>query len=332
MRGFEAFRGIFAASAPIVQAVEAVRPRARARRKARHPIQAILIHNRRAGGATAFMEAEAAAILRTLGYDPVYHSTDSEDDLDVLLPQVDGLVVPIGGDGTVRAVVSRLVRLGLHHPVTILPAGTANNVARQLGIEGDLFALLRGLEHPHRVRFDVGRARGPWGTEFFLEAAGFGLFADSLEKYLPEEGKQPLKAIRAAVEVLSDTRTYPVRLSLDGREKTGRFLLVEALNTGTLGPRLPLRPAAESGDGLLDVFQIDAEQRESLLRYFTEMLTGGDLEELAGVTVDRVEKVEVQASDSLPLHLDAEVRWIEAGERVVFDLLPSRLEFWVPRQ
>lgn len=288
-----------------------------------------MIHNQRAGDAAGFVRWEAEAALIAGGFEPVYHATTSEDELDGILPGAEGLLIPIGGDGTVRSVIRRMLQLGLKRPLTILPAGTANNVARHLGIQGDWRTLLRGLSRARRQPFDVGRASGRWGVDYFLEGAGVGLFADTLERYLPDDGKDVLKALRAIMDVLTDYRTYPISMALDGRKRHGRYLMVEVLNIGSVGPRLPLHPQADPTDGLLDVFQLVADQREPLLLYFTALLTG-DLADLAGVAVERVREVQLRASIRFPLHLDAEVRWAEPGEVLSLDVLPSQLEIWVP--
>lgn len=106
------------------------------------------------------------------GYQPVYRATSSEEDLDHALDGVHGLVVVGGGDGTVRAVASRLI--GKNIPLAVIPSGTANNIARALGIEGNSLEIIAGLEQPMRRYYDVGKVQAPWGEDYFLEAAGYG--------------------------------------------------------------------------------------------------------------------------------------------------------------
>ena len=98
-----------------------------------------------------------------------------------------GLVVVAGGDGTVARVARRMVGRGV--PVAILPAGTANNIARSLGLLKQPFEeLVRGWRDARRVQLDVGIAAGPWGERYFVEGLGAGLFAGLLVR--SEENKE----------------------------------------------------------------------------------------------------------------------------------------------
>jgi len=77
-------------------------------------------------------------------------------------------------------------------PITVLPVGTANNIARSLGIEGEVGGLLSGLSNAKTRYLDVGLARGPWGERNFLEAVGCGSIAEAIA----HSGPKPPKPIR----------------------------------------------------------------------------------------------------------------------------------------
>ena len=70
------------------------------------------------------------------------------------------LVVVAGGDGTVGRVMKALA--GSPVPMTILPTGTANNIATSLGIRGEPAALAARWARLDVRRIDVWMARGPW--------------------------------------------------------------------------------------------------------------------------------------------------------------------------
>jgi diacylglycerol kinase family enzyme len=71
-------------------------------------------------------------------------------DLDAVLTKAKGLVVAAAGDGTVRAVVTRLIGKGL--PIAVLPLGTANNIwntlASQMPVPATVQEILAGLRTP----------------------------------------------------------------------------------------------------------------------------------------------------------------------------------------
>ena len=99
-------------------------------------------------------------------------------------------VIVAGGDGTVGRLVRGLKDRSI--PIAILPTGTANNIARSLGIVGDPQEILAGIAQAAVKSLDVGVAKGPWGKEIFLEAVGLGPMAEAIS----HSGPKPPKPIR----------------------------------------------------------------------------------------------------------------------------------------
>lgn len=305
-------------------------------------MKATLIYNQNAGTSSRTTVQEVQNALQDIGFHPVYKATTCEEDLDPILAEAEGLVVAVGGDGTLRAVATRLVDHPNKCPLSLVPLGTANNVARQLGISGEPLEIIAGLKDARKVPFDVGRVRWPWGVEYFLEGAGFGFFANCLERYMPEEGKSVLRGLGTLLGMLKDYPVHPAMMRLDDHEVEGNFLLVEMMNTKSIGLRMTLAPDASSEDGLLEVVRMGEESRASFLSYMTAVMTDENAD-LPQVEVTRARRVEM-TWDGFPLHLDAEVRkppegWeggpsgvrpIEGKPTLAIDLLPHALEFWVP--
>lgn len=296
--------------------------------------EALLIYNPNAGGAPEDQSSEFQRGLEAAGYDPVYKATRNEADLDGILPTAKGLVVVVGGDGSLRAVVTRMMELGLFNPIAVVPNGTANNVGHTLGVVGDPMESIAGLAQPMSRPFDLGQVSTPWGKHYFLEGAGFGLYAECLSRYKPENGKSIWRGFNILSEVLADVPDIATRIRFDGREEEGTYILLEALNTKAVGPRLRIAEGADPGDGLLELARIRSEDRESLLTY-SLALAKGAANGCESVRLDRVRKVEFLWSD-FPYHFDAEYAlpeemtpsseiWVE------FSVLPQRLDFWVPQ-
>lgn len=261
------------------------------------------------------------------GYAARYVPTESLEYLDRALLDPGDLVVVAGGDGTVRATVARLAGRGV--PLAIVPMGTANNIGGALGLVGDPAELLGGLAEPERKTYDLGWVRGPWGEDFFLEGAGWGLFAATMAVYDPEAGKSPFRALTSFVQAVSSFQPCPLRISLDGEELDEPVvLLLEVMNTPELGPRLRLAPEASPCDGWLDVVLIREDGRVGLTRYLTGLLQNR-LEELPNVTVHRCKRLQLEW-DGSPFHLDAEIRTAEHPARIELEVRPAALELWLP--
>ena len=96
------------------------------------------------------------------------------------------LILVAGGDGTINEVANGMVHTSV--PLGVLPAGTANILANELGVAGPLKALAREVKDWVPRRISVGRltADGGASARFFLMVAGVGLDAHILAEVDPE--------------------------------------------------------------------------------------------------------------------------------------------------
>src|SRR6185503_11478949 len=114
-------------------------------------------------------------LLEEHGHEVRYQCSKEDGWKRALKKQAD-LVAVAGGDGTVGRVTRRMVGRGV--PVALLPSGTANNIARTLGLlERPFEELVRGWDSARRAKLDMGVAKGPWGERYFIEGLGAGIFA-----------------------------------------------------------------------------------------------------------------------------------------------------------
>ena len=202
-----------------------------------------LVHNPTAGDEQHDRESLTAAIIAD-GHEVVYQSVKADDWEDALSERADRVVVA-GGDGTVRKVFKELA--GSSIPVTVIPVGTANNIARTLGFEtSDAQALVRGWSNAEHRPFDVGEIRSRWGQVAFVEATGGGVLAELL---VQAEGGRDDK-VRHGLELLDGllerAPTHHWEVDVDGDYIAGEFLAVEVMNVRQTGPQLPLAPDSSS--------------------------------------------------------------------------------------
>jgi diacylglycerol kinase (ATP) len=307
-------------------------------------MKATLIYNPNSGGNGRVKPEEMVAALQAAGYQAVFEPTKTEDDLDRVLEGGEELVVVAGGDGTVRAVATRTI--GKPVQLALIPMGTANNIAAALGLAGKPLEIISGLEKPIRRYFDMCLVQVPWGRDYFLEAAGYGLYANMLAEYKPEKGKSVLRSLEAISRTLSKLRTEHCSVILDGEDISGAYLLLEVMNTPAFGPRIKANPEADPGDGQFEVIRIREDRRSGVLGYIRG-LVNEELAELPNVEVTRGQKLEI-SWNGFPVHIDAEVRppgyeppqEAEEGARSIheeqvegnlcFEIMPKSLEFWLP--
>jgi diacylglycerol kinase family enzyme len=229
-------------------------------------MRAVVFHN--PGSGANYDKDDILAALKLANIEASYVST-KEDDLDDAFKKDADLYIAAGGDGTIRKVVERL-RKG-KAPLAILPLGTANNVARSLGIAGTPQELVETWDTEHTVPLDIGLARGAWGTDSFIESFGIGLMPAYLlmaEKHKKPEGAANLQQGRTLLQkALKKAKPVDVEIAVDGKKLKGDFFGVEVLNIPFTGPGLPLGERADAADGKLDIVCFDAEQRKELTKW-----------------------------------------------------------------
>jgi diacylglycerol kinase (ATP) len=227
-------------------------------------MHAVLVHNPTAGSGSHTAEA-LTALLREAGYSVTAYSTKECVYKEALKEHAD--LVLTGGDGA----VGRVIRYLPHHntPVAILPLGTANNVARTLGIEGDADRLIECVRKHVTRSLDIGIVSGPWGRRRFVEGVGVGLLAD----WMSGGNNKPPAAERTKIgrdrlrEALVNAVPKLWNLSVDGHNLVEEVLFLEVLNTRFIGPALPLGPSSAPGDQLLDVVYLLPEKRSEMLSW-----------------------------------------------------------------
>ena len=197
----------------------------------------------------------------------MYASTD-EEGWENTLEIVPDLVAIAGGDGAVGKVLRRLA--GSSVPATLLPLGTANNIAASLGLSADLDELVGSWTSGQLRRYDLGTITGPDGEGLFVEAVGGGLFADAIARAEDSasgtEDKVEL-GLRILRGVVADAEPRPWQLRLDAIDESHDLLAVEAMVIGRTGPGIPLAPTADVGDAMLDVVFVGEPERKQLATY-----------------------------------------------------------------
>jgi diacylglycerol kinase (ATP) len=230
----------------------------------RRPMRAILLHNPAAGFGDHSRDTILSA-LRLAGLLTFYYSVKN-DDFAAALHRTVELVVVAGGDGTVAKVIAQMPDRSI--PVVILPLGTANNIARSLGIAGASLEMVEELlECGNTQSLNIGSAQGPWGHRRFVEAAGPGALAQAIQK--PRDGKsiggdRLQMGRRRLQELLYRHEVLNVEVVVDGKALPGDILAVEVLNVPYTGPALPLAPRADPREGIFDIVCISSRRRSDM--------------------------------------------------------------------
>lgn len=274
-----------------------------------------LFHNPGAGAQSEADRDALIGMLRDAGHEVLYQSCEGEDWRRALQAPAD-LVAVAGGDGTVARVAKAMV--GRAIPIAPLPGGTANNICRTLGLlDRPWEEIVRGWESARRVKLDVGVAQGPWGERHFIEGVGMGLFAGLLGSADPAHDPQSLPpaertahALAKLAEQIDAYEAVALNAMLDGKDMSGRYLLLEAVNIAYVGPNLFLAPDSQPGDGTLDLVLVREEERERLKNYLD--VWQSNRERLSVLPSHRGKHLRMEWS-GFELHIDDEL-WPPVGE------------------
>lgn len=198
-------------------------------------------------------------------------------------------VVCIGGDGLINVILAAVAETGV--PLGMVPAGTGNDLARELGVPTDAPIAAADLILNGRTRtIDLGRidfpAPGPTPM-WFATVTGTGF--DARVTLRANDMRWPKGRLRytvAALAEISGRFTVPYRVELTGavtegltNPGAGSLLETEAVmvavgNTRTYGGGMLICPDAVLDDGLLDLTVVGALSRMEMLRLLPALSAG----------------------------------------------------------
>ena len=227
-----------------------------------------LVQNPRAR-AGAGAQRKLVQALERAGHE--VRSVEPDKDLGKNLAKRTDVVIAAGGDGTVLGVARRLVHTKV--PLLILPLGTANNLARSVGMSNDLDLLMDVLENPHERPLDIGVATGSWGERYFCESAGVGWFCDALQGEVSEHDKEPERATNVLRDKVLNYKPRHWTVTIDGEDASGEYLSIDVLNAKYVGPNVKLGKRAEPFDGVLEVVMIRPPDTRRLSSYLKALQT-----------------------------------------------------------
>ncbi len=232
------------------------------------------------------------------------------------------LVLASGGDGTITACVGGIAGSGV--PLGVLPCGTGNLLARNLGLPLSLDEALAVVLTGSDRRLDVGAANG----RPFVVMAGIGFDAEMLDG-ADEQLKSRVGWVAYVLSALRHLRERPVRMALrvDGGPPQRHWASgVIVGNVGSLQANIPLMPDAVPDDGVLDVAVLAASGWTGWLRLGADVL----LRRKSGRVTHLVcRELTVQASRARLWEVDGEVAGTTRQLRVTLE--PDRLLVRVPR-
>lgn len=244
---------------------------------------------------------------------------------EALAARVDTLVVG-GGDGTLSTAAAALA--GTSTRLGVLPLGTLNHFARDLGIPLGLDEAASVVLAGHTTRVDAGEVNG----KVFLNNSSLGLYPRVLrlrERHPARGWKKWLVALWAALKLMRHHPNMRVRIEAGGRTVEYRTPVVFVGNNEyqTAGITTGIRKSI--ADGLLAIYVVRSRGRPRLFRLAWRMFTGKVVEtgELDVVKAPSA-RIEIDGVRSIEVALDGELATLEPP--LEFRIRPAALTVLVP--
>lgn len=229
-----------------------------------------------------------------------------------------------GGDGTLNGAIEGLVDTGL--PLGILPLGTANDLARTLGIPLSLPEACRAIAFGNLHYIDLGWVNG----KYFFNVASFGLSVQITER-LSQEAKRRWGVFAyaiAALQAMWQARPFSAEIRHQGESVAVKTIQIAVGNGRYYGGGMTVAHDATIDDRRLDLYSLEIERWWQIIPLIPA-LRQGRYSRKFGVRTLEGQEIEVYTRKAYPINTDGE---ITSYTPACFRVIPSALAVIVPQK
>jgi len=284
----------------------------------------LLIVNRKSRTGAEQLET-AEACLRAQGLEVIALGVDARREIPKAIQARASeihLVALGGGDGTLNVACEAILDARL--PFAILPLGTANDLARTLGIPSKLEDACAVAAKGLKYRIDLGRANG----KYFFNVASIGLSV-TVARSIDSATKRrwgPAGYALTVIRTLGKQRPFRARIRCDGRVLVVHAIQVAVGNGRHYGGGMTVAADAAIDDNLLHLYSISPLSLMRLLLLAPALRTGWQgrfegVHRLCGTRID------IDTRRPFPVSTDGEVT---TQTPVQFEVVPAAIEVMVP--
>lgn len=237
------------------------------------------------------------------------------------------VVIGMGGDDTIEAIIRGIAGSKVH--LGIIPAGTANNLAKSLGIPEDPKEACALIASGHFRKLDLGYVWVRKGKKFpFFELVTLGLAA-TVYPASEHVHKGRISSIVDTIQAfLKQEPNQKITLVMDGESTiTVETMLALVANVPLIGPNMLLDPNASIDDGFLDVSLYPNFSKAELLAYAVNVAKEGSTED-EKIQRYRARKLTIKGTPKLEVMADG----VMLGKgKVKIKLVPGALRVITPK-
>ncbi|MDR2163122.1 MAG: YegS/Rv2252/BmrU family lipid kinase [Clostridiales Family XIII bacterium] len=255
--------------------------------------------------------------------------TDRGINLDKVFTEADRLgitkVIVAGGDGTVHMVVGSMIKCGVDMPLALMPAGTANDLARYFNISTTFSDMLKIAASDHCIRMDVGLANG----RPFVNVFAAGALVDASQKTDPV-AKDTFGLIAYYIQALSELpkiHPIPVKVTLPDEVIETEINAILIFNGRGAGGFKAVVPHSVINDGMLEVMIVRNVPFVNWGTLALSLITGQH-ENNKFISFHSVTNVRIESDEYIVTDLDGEKG---PPMPVEVSVLPGRLAICAPK-
>ena len=213
------------------------------------------------------------------------------------------LVIAWGGDGTINEAACALAHTEV--PLGIIPAGSGNGLAWDLGIPFDARAALELAVTGRTLNIDAGQVNDC----LFFNIAGIGIDAVIATRFAERGLRQrgPMAYAQLSLNELIGYHAQTYALTIDGQTVSHQALLIALANGRQYGNRVLIAPGAKLDDGLLEVVVVEHLSMLDIA-WRLPSLFRGTLQPRRGITMRAAANLTITADGPIAFHVDGEPR------------------------
>jgi YegS/Rv2252/BmrU family lipid kinase len=268
-------------------------------------------------------QRQAVQILQPLGFELIEVSAASPQDLSDSIrrykTEVDSVIIA-SGDGTINAAIEGLLETQL--PLGILPVGTANNLARSVGIPSALPEACAIIARGHLRSIDLGWVNG----KYFFNVAGIGISGE-INRTVSKRFKRHFGVLAyafTAMQVLLRSRPFRAKIRTPTQTYSVKTIQITICNGRYYGSGLVVAEDAQIDDQRLDLYCIEIRHWWEMLRVLPAMLRGKTAQ---GIHTLQGQDIEIVTRKPRPIDTDGE---LTTHTPASFRVLPHALRVFVP--
>lgn len=264
---------------------------------------------------------EAIQLLRSAGFTIDVYESESESQMAEKIAayqQPDGLVIIAGGDGTVSSALESLYQN--KQRLAVLPMGTANDLARSLGVPQDIPAAAQVIAADKRERINLAKVN----NHYFVNVAHIGLGVDVTNELTPESKTYfgVFAYLAAFVNAIKRNRSFSVHIKADDWHCSVRAIHLAVGNGRYYGGGNIVDEESTLMDGQLNLFCLKPQRWWQLL-LLGPSLRSGNLRTAGRAICRKASKISIKTSKPMRLDADGERKTETPAE---FEVIPEAIE------